>query len=177
MSKDQFFEEVLHKYLSNKNEREEFKQELHLTICENPKTLEYWNKGVFKWIYLTIIKRSICSSNSRYHYKYRKKPYSLYDDLEHFQPEDIIDEDDFDYEEEEKKTKQKLDIIQNIITQQIELNPILKRDFTLFNMYYRGNMTYRKVSEITKISLMGVHIYIKNARMIILNEIEKNKTN
>lgn len=169
---DPFYEEILHKYLSDRNEREEFKQELHLTICEMPKALEYWNGGCFKWVYISIVKRSICSSNSPYHYKYRKKKYELYEDIESFQLEDVnISDDSIELEQIELLKKQKINQINMIIQEQIKLNPLLKKEFTLFKMYFMEGMTYRAIAKKTRIPLMSCHSNVMRAKEIIINQI------
>ena len=177
IQKDSFFEEPLHKYFFNKDDRNEFRQFLHLAICENPKSLSFWNAGIFKWIYLTMIKNNVCSSSSPYHYKYRNIKYSLYDDIPGFQLEDLdLIDDEIDLIEIQQIKQQKIDKIKSIIQEQTKKNPILTRDFQLFNKYYIEKKTYREISLETKIPLMSVHIYVKNAKELIQSQITGSNT-
>jgi len=173
LSNDSFYEEILHKFLPKKDERNEFRQMLHLSICEMPKVLTYWNNGFFKWIYIKMIKNNVCSSTSRWHYQMRKKDgFGLYEDIENFQIEEITEETEFEIELQDK-IQNKINLIDSIVEQKTKEIPILIRDFKLFRMYYNENLTYRKIAKKTGISLMAVHSYVKNAREIIQKEIQK----
>jgi len=172
---DYWFEEVLHKYLSNRNERDEYRQELHLSICTmGDKAINYWNQGVFRWIYIGIINNNLKSKTSPWHYKFRKRNYDLYDDIEGFQVEEKY-LDDEDENEKYREDIEKIKKIHKIITNKIKESPSLVREFDLFKMYYVSDMNYRQISKKTNICLKSVHNYVKKAKNIIQEELNKNK--
>lgn len=180
MNKDSEFENILHKYFSNIEWRNEFRQEMFLYLLEmnKPKLINCWNKGQFKWFYCGIVKNAVCSNTSDWYRKNRKWNIELLDESkDFFEIDEFLD---FTTTEDEYSIRRnfidsKVDLIYSVIQQQIDKNPHLIRDFNLFKMQFVQNITPKEIAEKTNIKLRNVYAYIANAKKIIIKEINKQK--
>ena len=63
--KDKIYEDILYKFLSNKKERDEFRQHLWLQLCQMPneKIITSWNQRWFQYLFVSVVKNVIKSSS------------------------------------------------------------------------------------------------------------------
>lgn len=175
-----FYEDVLKKYLSNKEERNEFRQELWLILLEMPKEklIDYYDRKCLQYIYIGIINNQIKSSTSPWHRNFRvTKELSLCvpnqngdssnNDL------DIADHSDFEQVVADKTLfENKLTQIETILWELQHDDPHLKRDIDLFRIYYLQRLPFRKIADITKISNVSVWKYVTNVKRLVKERIK-----
>jgi len=180
MKRDQIFKEILNnpiydsileKYLSNKNERNEFRQFLWVMLCEIPteKIEAIWAKNEFLWYYCGIVRNQIASSTSKWHKEYRitNQNISQFKGEIEDEVEDILDQ--------ELNRANKLKEIDEAINHHLVINPHYKTDFDLFRLKFDKGMTYRAIAKKTKIPLTSVYEYILNAKTLIQTNIRFKK--
>lgn len=165
--KDRIYEDILRKFLSDKKERDEFRQHLWLQICLIPekKIILSWNQKWFQYLYVSIIKNQIQSSDSSWHLKYRKM-IAIDSSTE---IENINDENEIDLKEEKEF---KLKCIEEGL-KNLESNPNFFIQAELFKLYFQKNMTYRAIAKKTKIPLISVHSYVQTAIVMIRGYVKK----
>jgi hypothetical protein len=175
MSKDKAYEEILKKHLSNKNERDEFRQVLHLQLCEHnrDKLIDYWNRGEFKWVYIKIVSNNIKSKTSIWHLTHRQNNEILTDNF-FSEYENLFDSSE-EEDENEVIRKNKIQLIDNAISILTQKSPLLIKEFILFNMYYKDGLNFKKIAEKTKIKIDTVYYNVKKAERLIIKEIKKHK--
>lgn len=169
MVKDRFYEDVLYKYLSNSDERDEFRQELWLIILEmkEEKLISYYDSKCLKYIYIGIINNQLKSSTSPWHRKHRMNKTMEYNN-------NTFEEDDFDYVLDLKNTfEDKISYIESKLVELESKDPYLHRDITIFRMHFYDGMSYRKIALKTHICLVSVWKYINN--VIFLLQKDQNK--
>lgn len=173
MLKDSSYETILRKFVSNKQERDEFRQELHLQLCEHnrEKLIDYWNRGVFKWIYTRIVSNNIKSRTSKWHYHHRVPKQNEVGFIENMSNYEELCEKEIETEFE----MDELDLIDLVIANKIKEKPLLVKEFTHFKWYYYENKTYDEISKMTTIPLMTVYSYVRRAEDLIRKEIKKYK--
>jgi DNA-directed RNA polymerase specialized sigma24 family protein len=194
MKRDQIFQEVLKnpiystiiaKYMTNKDDREEFTQFIWLILSEIPheKIEAIWEKNQFLWYYCGIIKNQVISSNSKWHKEYRLPNQRLID-YEHYEQynnyNEIIEDDslnELEYIADLKEKKQKQNQIDMAIHEETKRNPLLITEFALFNMKYKDNLSYREIAAKTRIPTSSVFQYVKNAEILIKKQITYKKNN
>lgn len=184
---DKFYEDILKKFLTNKNQRNEFRQELWIYICEMPekKILDAWNRRYFKYLYVAIVKNQVASKSSRWHLKFRSpqidgKRIEFVEDYEN--SEDIFSFEESAETEIIKKEKleefeKKLLIISDTINKIRFTNPKFFVKSELFKMYYYEEQSYRDIAKKTKIPLVTVFAYVKEAEQTIKDYIDKHYYN
>ncbi len=177
MQKDFFYEEMLRKYFSKKDTREEFNQELMVFLFENPdKITDIWNKKYFKYYYLSVVKNQVMSSTSSWHKNFRKPLNQLVDSI----PEQT-EEVNFFIEEEllekEKLNKKKIICINKALNHFEALDPWFKTNSVFFKEYYIKNLNIRDISKKYKASSSTVHRQIHEAKHMVRWWIKKYNNN
>lgn len=197
--KDRFYEDILLKYLSTEEDRNEFRQQLWLIICEmpTPDIIQAWEKKYFKYLYIRIIQNQICSKTSPWHRKTRlhqqMESIIFYDSddsneeieqnnqinynnndllIDDFNPEFLITQ-----QESIEESKNQLKIIDKALEYLLNNNPHFIVESELFKMYYKNNLTYREIAEKTKIPLRTVYATVQTAKMLIKSHIKKHYKN
>ena len=197
ITQDPIYETILQKYFSDVEERNEFRQFLWLQICETPneKIESIWHKGYFLYWYCSVIKNQVISSSSRWHKEHRTSSHKLNNIL--FDCDDMLESPEttrknkylnqaiefiLDTNTEESKiihkeigmeNKKKVLMISEAIGHHLNRDPKLKTEFDLFNMYHQDGLTYREIQNKTRIPLSGVFRYIKDAEILIKNNINQ----
>jgi hypothetical protein len=166
--KDKFYEDVLLKYLSNKNERNEFRQELWLILLEMPehKLIGYYNQKCLKYVYIGIINNQIKSSTSPWHKKFRNRVLEYNGNLS---------EPDESFSSISKKVldESKLKYIESTLILLEKRDPRLKRDITVFRMHFEEGLSYRKIAAKTRISVVSIWKYVNNVIFLLQKDINK----
>lgn len=190
MVKDRFYEDVLYKYLSNSDERDEFRQELWLIILEmkEEKLISYYDSKCLKYIYIGIINNQLKSSTSPWHRKHRmQKAYNFADKIDtggsgrgsQFNNDNFKSffyESADDYESSlfiKEDFERKIEYIESKLVELESKDPYLHRDITIFRMHFYDGMSYRKIALKTHICLVSVWKYINN--VIFLLQKDQNK--
>lgn len=180
--KDYSYEEIISKYFTSREWKNEFRQEIYLNILEmeREKLFRLWNAGEFKWFFCSLVKNEAVSSTSYWYRKNRKWNAERLDDgvdvkylnakYQNFNSENSEEE----YEEQHQQNVEKINRMNTIINEQIENDPHLLKDFTLFKMQYFQGLKPKQISDKTNIKLRNVYAYISKAHKILLKEM-KNK--
>jgi len=169
---DKFYDNVLVTYLSNKSERNEFRQELWLILLEmnETKLIKYYDDKCLKYIYIGIINNQIKSSSSPWHRKFRMNQPMEYD----VNTNDSQDQSDIDID-----NKVIRDIRIDYIEKQLEYlerkDPYLKRDITIFKESFYNKMSYRKISAKYNIATSSVYLYVNNIKFLLIKDKDKIK--
>lgn len=193
--KDKFYEDMLKKFVKNKQDRQELKQYVWISICQmnEEKLIAIWNKRQFKYYYVNIVKNQVQSSDSYYHRLYRKfKKMDIGEEKKHEkdiearqakfrETEDFVlfSDSEKNIEEQiiEQETKQenqiKLNLIEKALIKMVKDEPLLFVQAELFKLYYKQNMTYREIEEKTKIPRTSVFQYVNLAKFHIKQYINK----
>lgn len=171
--KDNFYDEILYKFFNNKEERDEFRQELWLMLGDMApeKIIKAWNDKYFKYLYVRIISNQVKSSNSKWQYnkKFDMEGFKL---VTEFHTQSI--EDDIIKEETKKENQTKLSIIDKAINHLIGINPHFIIESQLFKMHHQDGLTYREISSKTNIPATSVFEYIQSAQVLIKGHIKKH---
>ena len=173
---DKFYDDVLLTYLSNKEERNEFRQELWLILLEMPrqKLITYYDTKCLKYIYIGIINNQIKSSTSPWHKKFRNekqgKLFAEYNETKDLREDDIKSIRDIKIEDEIK-----INYIEDKLIELESKDPYLKRDITIFRMHFYDKMSYRKIAKKTNISLVSIWKYVNNVLFLLRKD--KNENN
>ena len=173
---DKFYDDVLVTYLSDKAERNEFRQEMWIILLEMPlsKLIKYYDDKCLKYVYIGIINNQIKSSSSPWHRKFRmNQPMEYFD---YFSTEDdsminidnaVIRDVRINYIEEKLKYLEKKD-------------PYLFRDIQIFRMHFYEKLSYRKIEKKTNVSYLSVWKYVNNVLFLLRKdkkEIENDTIN
>lgn len=189
MISNTFYESVLKKYLSNKDERDEFRQVLWVILLEmdENKLIKYYDTKCLQYVYIGIINNQIKSSSSPWHRKHRleKANDSLIRDKNANNPNNNSNNDSGDMtnslnDEEDtslyditykENMEIKLDYIENKLNDIIKNDAFMIRDVTVFKMHFIEELTYREISKKTLIPVTSIFNYIKNIKQQLI----KNK--
>lgn len=178
MQKDNFFNEVLCKYLPKKDIREEFNQELNVYLFENPdKMVGIWNQKYFKYYYINLVKNQIISSSSPWHKKFRKPNFELMEKM----PEESEEMECFAFEEyklNSKIRKTKIKLINKAIKHYLEIDPAFKPNADFFKEHYINGLSIRAIGKkYFNTPHSVVHEYIQEAKIKIKFYIKKHHSN
>lgn len=172
---DKFYNDVLESYLSDKGERDEFRQEMWIILLEMPqyKLIKYYDMKCLKYIYIGIINNQIKSSSSPWHRKFRmNKPQEYFDNYQ----QDTTDEDI-----DNKIIKDiRIEYIENKLKQLEIKDPYLYRDIQIFKLHYYEKLSYRKIQKKTGVSYLSVFRYVNNIKFLLQKdkkEIENDTIN
>lgn len=171
--KDNFYDEILFKFFNNKEERDEFRQELWIMLGEikEEKILKAWNDKYFKYLYVRIISNQVKSSTSRW--QYNKKF-----DMEKFKADTDFSTESIEHDiikaEVAKENTLKLTLIDKAINHLITINPHFIIESELFKMHHKDGLTLREISNKTNIPSTSVFEYIQSAQVLIKGHIKKH---
>ena len=182
--KDKFYEDMLRKFVKNKQDRQELKQYVWISICQmnEEKLITIWNKRQFKYYYVNIVKNQVQSSDSYYHRLYRKfKKMDIGQEKTDYQPQEFVNDDQLDgniedeiiAQEIKEENQLKLRLIDKALIQMVKDEPLLFVQAELFKLYYKQHMTYREIEEKTKIPRTSVFQYVNLAKFHIKQYINK----
>ncbi len=173
---DKFYDDVLLTYLKNKEERNEFRQELWLILLEMPrhKLIGYYDTKCLKYIYIGIINNQIKSNTSPWHRKFRnEKQGKLF--TEYNETKDLREDDINSTKEIKKKDEIKIKYIEDKLNELELKDPYLKRDITIFKMHFYDKMSYRKIAKKTNISLVSIWKYVNNVLFLLRKDKNENE--
>lgn len=164
-NKDQLMFKFIYKMIPNKDDAEDFYQDLFLIISDkDPVKMKriYDNDEMSQYVYV-IIKNNLKSRNSRYYYKYRKPIGEELDDfmvpvdttLSQYK-KDLLEEIEMDYNNLLKKIEKHFNI-------EIKKNPRMFYDKTIFKMYYDddNDRTFRSLSDELGIPTTSIYNTVK----------------
>lgn len=164
---DKSYEEILHKFFSKKQDRDEFRQYLWLIICEQQedKLITAWNNGYFKYWYVSVVKNQIQSKTSPWHKKERSRNYNI-DELEGLnEPGEYgITFEDIDYE---NYNNMRLELIEKAIKYWSEKDPHFLVEKECFTLHYYQGLSYRQISSKIGIPYPSVFLYVQSAKVKI----------
>lgn len=167
---DKFYDDVLMSYLSDKNERNEFRQELWVILLSKPKsTLIKWYDGKYlKYIYIGIINNQIKSGTSPWHRKFRmNKPMEYFDSYDN-----VIDDSELDITNSEIRDI-RINYIESKLKELEQKDPYLFRDIQIFRMHFLDKLSYRKIEKKTGVSYLSVWKYVNNILFLIRKDIKE----
>lgn len=188
---DKFYEDILKKFLSNKQQRNEFRQELWIYLCEMPenKIIEAWNRRYFKYLYIAIVKNQVASKTSRWHLKFRTPTIDghrieLYEEFDFDSDTMKFDsfltestEDEIIRQEIKEEQNKKLKVINDSISVLTSKDSKFFVKSELFKMYYFDSLSYRDIEKKTNIPLVTVYTYVQEAQEAIKKHINKHYYN
>lgn len=166
---DKYYEDVLPYYISDKTERDEFRQELWLILLSKPdkKLIKWYDDKILKYIYVGIINNQIKSGSSPWHIKHRnnkigkfKGKYTEYEETKDIRLDDNKVKEKIDDEIKIKYIEDKLTYLEG-------KDPYLKRDISIFKMHFYEKLSYRKITKRTNISTSAVYFYVNNVLFLL----------
>lgn len=167
-----WLEEILMKYFPSVQERNEFRQELWLIILQfqEDKLLKWFNNDTrdeLKGIILGVINNQVCSNTSHWHKKFRRMQSTQCE----YNNDVLFTQDDSDDIIQYKIDKEsKLDYIDTKLDFLLNKNPRLLKDVTVFRMYYYDHLSFKKISDKTKIAKGSVRKYVDNIRYLLIKD-------
>ena len=140
--KDKRYEEVLQKHLSNKQERDEFRQHLWLQICENDhdKVIRAWNERWFIYFYVSICTRQVASNSSTWHYLYRKDVKLDYVDNYQENSDELVPDEHMD-------VAFRKEIVENALTHFENIDKDFRKTARIFRQKFYEKKTCRSIEE------------------------------
>jgi len=170
-NKDELMNKFIYKMIPNKRDAEDFYQDLFIIMAgKNEQKLNQIlerttekNNEMMRYVYI-IIKNNLKSKNSRYYYTYRKHIGSDYDEclyesynIDTTENKNLLEELNNDYNNLMEK-------ISEYFTKELNKNPRLFYDKTIFEMYYNQKNTYRKMSETLNIPITSIFNTVKKLK-------------
>lgn len=154
---DKYYDDVLLKYLTNKDERDEFRQELWLILLEMPeeKLIHYYDSKILKYIYIGIINNQIKSSTSPWHKKFRNV-------VLEYNGNTLEPDDSQTYIEKLHINEEKHKYIEDKLIELENKDPYLLRDISIFKMHFFEGLSYRKINAKTNVSTHSIWKYVNN---------------
>jgi DNA-directed RNA polymerase specialized sigma24 family protein len=186
--KEPIYKEILRKFFFDKKQREEFTQELWLSIfnIDPPeKVVTAWNEKWFRYLFVHIIKKQVLSSSSKWNLNNRLRTSKevIRERNEDGEPIEAGELDVYEFEEQEneREAKQlkshKINLILEALNHLEQKNPQQNKGrVDLFKMYFFEGLTYREVSKKAhNIPLSSVWVEIKRTTRDIQKYIRLNK--
>lgn len=169
---DNMYNNIISKFI-NKDQYDEFKQFIfeQLLAIPDEKIIVLWSNNQFLYYFCGILQNQIKSKTSKWHKEYRSLKSFELNQTDGVQPYST----QIELNEEELEKNFKLKLIEQAIHHHIQRDPKLKTEFDLFNMYHKENMTFREIAKLTRIPLTSVYQYIKNAEILIKNNITQKQ--
>ncbi len=163
------------KFLTNKNEREEFTHFIIHTLSykDEDKLVWLYNNNQFNYYLSKIIYNQIKSKTSPWHQKFRiKESFNLVEEIPAIQNTYT--------DSESHKQDMKVDFVKNIVNKHINKSKDLRRNLEVFKLYYFDNLSLRNISEkLTygkkkgqKMSHSAARKYLKASYIFIMEQIE-----
>ena len=170
-NKDELMNKFIYKMIPNKRDAEDFYQDLFIVMSSKneeklnqilERTTEK-NNEMMRYVYI-IIKNNLKSKNSRYYYTYRKHIGSDYDECLYESYNIDTTENKILLEELNDDYKNLMEKIGKYFTKELNKNPRLFYDKTIFEMYYNQKNTYRKMSETLNIPITSIFNTVKKLK-------------
>lgn len=170
-NKDELMNKFIYKMIPNKRDAEDFYQDLFIVMASKneeklnqilERTTEK-NNEMMRYVYI-IIKNNLKSKNSRYYYTYRKHIGSDYDECLYESYNIDTTENKILLEELNDDYKNLMEKIGKYFTKELNKNPRLFYDKTIFEMYYNQKNTYRKMSETLNIPITSIFNTVKKLK-------------
>lgn len=178
---DKRFNNAIKNILKNSKLLDDAKQEIYMALLthEPQKLLEVYNDGIainetnerFLQYYVRICLNQFCSSSSSFYRTFKR---NISDDLSTLAMDTMNDI---------KGSKDNLNSFKNLTTEDNTINKLLSKqiddyvykniswdDRIIFDMYFKGDMTYRGIANLTKIP----HSAIFNSIHKTLNKVKKH---
>lgn len=146
---------------------DDIKQDLMMYILDTPTTVEMYNKGQLRFWFSRITRMQLKSQKSKMYGRYLNKQK---DQVELLDTDKTIDDDINN--QLDKQTK--FNYIIELIHQNINNTKQLKRNLTIYLMYYVDDLTIKQISEITTISQSLVFKYLTQARNWVQENVDKS---
>lgn len=172
--------ELMNKFIYNmipsKRDAEDFFNDLFVVVADkdiNKMARIYDNNEMGQYIYI-IIRNNLKSTNSRYHYTYRKPLGSDYEEETDFRISNdstdkyrLLNELQEDYRKLMRKIKKHLD-------NEVVKNPKFFYDKKVFEMYYEDDNTFRGLGELLDIPMSSIYNTVTKSRTKLVKKFKKD---
>lgn len=183
------YEDVLVKYLSSVQERNEFRQELWLILLEmsEEKLIHYYDTKCLFYVYIGIINNQIKSKTSPWHKKFRANKQILSTNVNDTYNKTTITNDlskivfDADQYDEQDTFQDILDIkqlqedkikyIEDKLEELLKNDPKLIKEITVFKLYFYEGLSYSQITKRINIKKTSVFLYVN----LIKNKLIEHK--
>tara|TARA_Y100000385_G_C13000047_1_gene596759 strand:+ start:297 stop:833 length:537 start_codon:yes stop_codon:yes gene_type:complete len=162
--------------IPSKRDAEDFFNDLFVVIADkdiNKMARIYDNNEMGQYIYI-IIRNNLKSTNSRYHYTYRKPLGSDYEEETDFRISNdstdkyrLLNELQEDYKKLMRKIKKHLD-------NEVVKNPKFFYDKKVFEMYYEDDNTFRGLGELLDIPMSSIYNTVTKSRTKLVKKFKKD---
>lgn len=160
---------------------DDLKQDLFLYLLDDPgRTVEIYNKGQLRYWFTSICQRQLQSTKSKIFGRYlnkQQKQCELFEDTDAMNEDGKIDTSVFvqEYDLEGKIDSQdKFNYLLDLINNNINSSKQLKRNLTIYKMYYLDDLTIAQISKSTGIGQSLVFKYLKAAREWMTKNVDKS---
>lgn len=183
------YEDVLVKYLSSVQERNEFRQELWLILLEmkEEKLIHYYDTKCLFYVYIGIINNQLKSCTSPWHKKFRANKQILSTNVNDTYNKTTITNDlskitfDADQYDEQDTFQDVLDIkqlqedkikyIEDKLEELLKNDPKLIKEITVFKLYFYEGLSYSQITKRINIKKTSVFLYVN----LIKNKLIEHK--
>ncbi len=174
--KAELMNKFIYNMIPNKRDAEDFFNDLFVVVADkdiNKMSRIYDNKEMGQYIYI-IIRNNLKSTNSRYHYTYRKPLGSDYEEETDFRISNdstdkyrLLNELQEDYKKLMRKIKKHLD-------NEVVKNPKFFYDKKVFEMYYEDDNTFRGLGELLDIPMSSIYNTVTKSRTKLVKKFKKD---
>jgi len=187
------YEDVLVKYLSSVQERNEFRQELWLILLEisEEKLIHYYDTKCLFYVYIGIINNQIKSKTSPWHKKFRSNKLFSTTDLNNVNnpyigvinnqsdiSKIVFDADQYDEQDTfqdildiKQLQEDKLKYIEDKLEELLKNDPKLIKEITVFKLYFYEGLSYSQITKRINIKKTSVFLYVN----LIKNKLIEHK--
>ena len=187
------YEDVLVKYLSSVQERNEFRQELWLILLEMPeeKLIHYYDTKCLFYVYIGIINNQLKSSTSPWHKKFRANKQIFSTDqltnvndtynktsITNDTSKIVFDADQYDEQDTFQDVlsikhlqEDKIKYIEDKLEELLKNDPRLIKEITIFKLHFYDGLSYSQITKKTNIKKTSVFLYVN----LIKNKLIKYK--
>jgi len=174
--KAELMNKFIYNMIPNKRDAEDFFNDLFVVVADkdiNKMSRIYDNNEMGQYIYI-IIRNNLKSTNSRYHYTYRKPLGSDYEEETDFRVSNdstdkyrLLNELQEDYKKLMRKIKKHLD-------NEVVKNPKFFYDKKVFEMYYEDDNTFRGLGELLDIPMSSIYNTVTKSRTKLVKKFKKD---
>ena len=166
------FTNQINKHIKNQYMREEIFQEFLLIVTEKKdKMIELFEKDQMKYYCLAVIKSLICNPHTPFNKNFKVKYYPIGEDLNDDDDNRYIPElsvEDNGYKVNELNSL--IDEIDKFLVKKTKEDKDFWYHKELYELYYSKDMSYRSLSELTKIPVSSIGDSINYTKTLIRDE-------
>lgn len=177
VQKDTRYEEVLKKYFTKKQDRDEFRQHLWLQICQTDreKVIKAWNERWFIYFYTSLCNNQIKSYSSSWYKNNNNKIFCYTPDyvLENNNEHEELYSDSYEFDKIEAK---------RIINEAIEYYKEKDKDFIYSAQFFLHKLEGKSAKQIEKlgyydIKQQSIAAHIRYVKTLLSKYVQKKKIN